>query len=361
MTRHSSVSLLVVLTTLLVMLLIQPLPAPSVAAVRVPGEDAAGMVSLQGATPGEGPIGQEEFAGLVEIDGGRRMYLECRGWGSPTVVLEAGYGNRADIWSVDLFEPEGSRPMVFPAVASFARVCAYDRPGTIGNINPVYSPLAEGDPSLRSRSDPVPMPRTAQDIVADLHALLHAAGVPGPYVLVGHSLGGPIVRLYASAYPDEVAGLVFVDSAHEEQNAQLAALLSPAQWVNFHQLQQSTPPEWAWYPDFERVDFDASFVQLGQARTKWPLRSMPLAVLTAGRSDDVPIPDWPADAFVRMWRAMQDDLASLVPNARHSIASRSGHYIHQEQPALVIEAIRQVVTGVRDRDTWFDLASCCAS
>ncbi len=94
-----------------------------------------------------------------------------------------------------------------------------------------------------------------------------------------------------------------------------------------------------------------------------PLRPLPLAVLSKSGPFDL-LPDtplgFPIDALERAWRPAQDDLATLLPNARHSIASRSGHNIQQEHPALVSEAIRQVVTGVRDRDTWYDLASCCA-
>jgi pimeloyl-ACP methyl ester carboxylesterase len=97
-----------------------------------------------------------------------------------------------------------------PALARFTRVCAYDRPGTIGV-----------DPLDRSRSDPVAQPSTAQDAVADLHALLRAAQVPDPYVLAGHSLGGLFVRLYAATYPDEVAGLVLVDATSEHLRAAL--------------------------------------------------------------------------------------------------------------------------------------------
>ena len=93
-------------------------------------------------------------------------------------------------------------------VGAFTRVCVYDRPGTLLNAE---------DTAGRSRSDPAPLPRTAQDVVADLHALLRAARVPGPYVLVGHSLGGLCVRLYATTYPEEVAGLVLVDASHEDQ------------------------------------------------------------------------------------------------------------------------------------------------
>ena len=100
------------------------------------------------------------------------MYLECRGTGSHVVILESGYRNDADIWSA---QGEPGATMVLPGVSAITRVCAYDRPGTIL------------DASHFSRSNPVPMPRTAQDVVADLHALLHAANIPTPYVLVGHS------------------------------------------------------------------------------------------------------------------------------------------------------------------------------
>jgi pimeloyl-ACP methyl ester carboxylesterase len=315
-------------------------------------------VAAQGTAPPAPPAAQGDFAGLVDI-GGRRLYLECQGTGSPTVVLVAGYLNRADIWSVDIQEPAGSRPMVLPAVAGFTRVCAYDRPGTTGAVNPDLSGIVEGDPSLRSRSDPVAMPRTAQCLVVELHALLQAAGVPGSFVLAGHSLGGVVVRLYASAYPDEVVGLVLVDAPHEELNAQVRALLTPAQWAEFEQLSQSLPPEWAGYAELERVDLDASFAQLGQARVDAPLRPLPLAVLARGCPGDVPLPDGAGQAFEQRALANQRDLATLVPNARLSIARQSQHFIQQDQPAVVTEAIRQVVAGVRDPDTWYDLGSCC--
>ena len=139
-----------------------------------------------------------DFAGLVDIGGGRQIYMECSGTGSPTVVLESGLRDAADVWSMSS-AGEGA-PTVFPEVANFTRVCAYDRPGTVvGGESP-------------SRSDPVSQPTAAQDAVADLHALLSAAEEPGPYVLVGHSYGGPIIRLYASAHPADVAGLVLVDA-----------------------------------------------------------------------------------------------------------------------------------------------------
>src|SRR3712207_4967987 len=132
-------------------------------------------------------------ARLVTINGGRKMYLDCRGSGSPTVVLVAGLKASATDWNT----AETQAPTVFSEVAKFTRVCAYDRPGT---------PVGEKP----SRSDPVQQPTTAQDAVLDLHALLRAAKEPAPYVLVGHSYGGLVARLYASTYPDEVSGLVLV-------------------------------------------------------------------------------------------------------------------------------------------------------
>ena len=95
--------------------------------------------------------------------------------------------------------------MVLPGVAAFTRVCAYDRPGTMGDVNPDLDP--QGPLFYPGRSDPVPQPRTTLDKVADLHALLRAADIRGPYVLVGHSAGGPVVPRYASMYPDEVVGM----------------------------------------------------------------------------------------------------------------------------------------------------------
>jgi pimeloyl-ACP methyl ester carboxylesterase len=145
-------------------------------------------------------VADSEFAGLVDIGSGRKIYLECRGAGTPTVIFESGYRNNADIWSAQL---EPGSTTVFPEVAKFTRVCAYDRPGTFLDADHL------------GRSDPVAMPRTAQDLVSDLHMLLKSAHVPGPYVLVAHSFGGVFARLYASIYPDEVVGMILVDALSE--------------------------------------------------------------------------------------------------------------------------------------------------
>jgi pimeloyl-ACP methyl ester carboxylesterase len=200
--------------------------------------------------------GNEDFIGLVDIGGGRKLYLECRGQGSPTVVLVGGLRASTEDWSMT----GTSAPAVFPAVAKFTKVCAYDRPGTPVGENP-------------SRSDPVPQPTTAGDAVADLHALLGAAGGSAPYVLVAHSYGGLIARLYAATYPDDVAGLVLVDVLSEGlQDAE-----TPEQWKVQRKLIEGDVREGvAEYPALERSDVDKSFAEMRAAPR---LRSLPFIVL----------------------------------------------------------------------------------
>jgi pimeloyl-ACP methyl ester carboxylesterase len=282
-----------------------------------------------------------DFAGLVNI-GGRELYLKCRGSGSPTVILEAGFRTRADVWSADLVQPDAPRTMVFPGVAAFTRVCAYDRPGT--------ATVLDGE-LLPSRSDPVPMPRTAAEAVSDLHALLTSAGIPGPYVLAGHSFGGLFVRLYASTYPDKVAGLVLVDAFPESMSERV----NPEQWSAYEDLFQPVPPELADYPALEFTNLDASLDQLRQAAAVTPLRPIPLIVLSRGQAMTMPA-ELPGgltgDMLERAWSAGQSELASLLPDARHIIARESEHYIQLQQPELVIDAIRAVVDAARDPATW---------
>ena len=310
------------------LLLLLPLLAPRSASAG-PGTPAAGSpVAAAG-----------DFAGLVEINGGRRLWLECRGTGGPTVVLEAGAGNDADSWDTVGLSPGQTREAVLPAVARFARVCAYDRPGTVGEAD------------QRSRSDPAPMPRTAADIVADLHALLVAAKVPGPYVLVGHSFGGLTSRLYATTYPDEVVGLVLVDAAHEDWYQAVRAALSPEQRAEYDRLAAEGPPELADDPNHERLDTDASALEMRDAAAASPLRPMPLAVVTHGRPWDWPA-GYPANELETTWRTLQERLAGLTPDARLVVAEGSGHFIPGDRPDAIVDAVREVVDAVRDPGSW---------
>ncbi len=153
------------------------------------------VFALAGLTPAKTEAASRDVAGLVDIGTGRKMYLECRGAGSPTVVLVGGLNASADDWSI----ADKQATPVFAGVAKFTRVCAYDRPGT---------PVGEKP----SRSDPVRQPTTAQDAASDLHTLLAAAKESAPYVLVGQSYGGLVAKLYARLYPEHVAGLALVDA-----------------------------------------------------------------------------------------------------------------------------------------------------
>jgi pimeloyl-ACP methyl ester carboxylesterase len=306
------------------------------------------LARAQSATPSaSSPVAAVgDYSGLVDIGGGRRLYLECAGQGGPTVVLEAGFRTRADLWSDDLIQPEAPRMMVFPGVAAFSRVCAYDRPGT--------TTVIEGE-LLPSRSDPVAMPRTAAESVDDLHALLETADVPGPYVLVGHSYGGMLMRLYASTYPDEVVGMVLVDAFSEGMKAQMTA----EQWTAYAEIFQPVPEALAGYPDLEFTDLDLSVSQVRDATDASPLPPcpqspgvpFPLVVLSRGQPMAMPA-DLPGgltgEGLERAWTVEQDRLAALVPGARHVIARESEHYIQLQQPELVIDAVRQVVEAVRD-------------
>lgn len=134
-----------------------------------------------------------DFSGQVEVGGGRKVYLGCKGSGSPTVILESGLHDSSDTWTItDTRPPVPKAPAVFPGVAAFTRVRRYDRPGTVRYVDP---------PTLTTRSTPVDGTRALTAMADDLDTLLTSARLPGPYVLVGHSFGGMITRLYAQRHP----------------------------------------------------------------------------------------------------------------------------------------------------------------
>src|SRR6516162_2373242 len=204
------------------------------------------------------PARAQSFAKRVDIGAGRMMYIECQGSGSPTVLLISGTDTASDLWHA----ADQKGPTVYDDIQKTTRVCAYDRPG------------APHRDQTFSRSDPVPQPTTAQDGVNDLVALLKAADVPGPYVLVAHSLSGTIARVFTGEHPDEVKGIVFVDATGPEFRAQM----TPEQWKTFKRI--ITPPAKALaaYPDLERWEYDKNMDQTAAAAA---LKPMPVVVLTA--------------------------------------------------------------------------------
>jgi pimeloyl-ACP methyl ester carboxylesterase len=289
--------------------------------------------------------------------GDRRIHLDCRGQGSPTVVFEAGldtYGSLA--WSA-----------VHDEVAAVTRACAYDRAGIMW-------------------SDPKRGPQHADAIADDLHATLAASGEPGPYVFVAHSLGAVYTLDYTRKFGEQVAGLVFVDGSHPDQNRRLraaglgqltqvappiAVALSKVTWTGWTRLLgnvsavENAPANAAEaagaYASMsmraamnEAVGMERSLSDVGAFRT---LDSRPLVVLTAMRL----LPDealqslgmTPADAskVQSIWKELHDDQASWSSHARHQVVPDSSHYIQFDRADVVIAAVNEVVGDVRQQSS----------
>jgi pimeloyl-ACP methyl ester carboxylesterase len=271
---------------------------------------------------------------LIDV-GGYRVHLYCTGTGSPTVVIVgAGFSFN---WG-----------LVQPEVAKFTRVCSYDHSG-IG-----WSDLGPKDScSLR---------------VSEVQNALKNAGIKGPYVLVGHSLGGLVARLYEGRYPDEVAGIVFVDHAFMVGEFRLASPSTDAK------VPPPPPPSTSPMPSGGGIESDPNFSKLSsgdrqlhlwamaQTRNQMALRAnvemMPQCAAEADaiakrRSHplgDKPLVDVSTDmgAQVPDYAKLQTELLSLSRNSKQIIAEKSGHFIIIDRPDVVIEAIRQAVQSVRN-------------
>ena len=298
----------------------------------------------------------------VRIGRRRRLNLLVMGDGGPTVILASGLIGTTLDWA-----------RVQPALAAKVRAVAFDKAGL-------------------GFSDPGPLPRTASAIVTDLRAALSAADIAPPYVLVGHSAGGPQMRLFAFHHPEEVVGMVMVDSASEHQDrrmdtargvrfnalARLRLLrdytrltrlardgaLSPgspdhARAVGGLSPERVTPAVWAaWVaqhtsPAYWRAVRSESAASVGASAdevtaARRPLGDIPLIALTAGRSAARRPDETPAQAAARFaeWVAMHDEIAALSSRGERRTVD-AGHAIQMERPDLVIGAIEAVLDRAR--------------
>jgi pimeloyl-ACP methyl ester carboxylesterase len=282
---------------------------------------------------------------LVAVDGGRRLNLVCMGRGEPTVIFDSGLSDWSFTWA-----------LVQPDVARMTRACAYDRAG-----------LGASDPSGR--------PADSRHMVDDLHRLLQRAGIDGPLVLVGHSMGALNVRLYAALYPAQMAGMVLVDPAHEDaftridahrdqqETRRYAAQRAAASACVADFVRRHASKDWrarCIEPDdpryerslnaarrrvagqliYQRAQLDeitryadgSSFAQLRKARRS--LGTLPLIVLTAQQTvlqggDD--------------WLDLHRELAAMSASGRQRTIANAGHYIQLDRPDVVIEAIAEVI------------------
>jgi pimeloyl-ACP methyl ester carboxylesterase len=281
--------------------------------------------------------------------GGYNLHLNCTGeaGGAPTVVMDSGLGGTVLDWQ-----------LVQPELAISTRVCTYDRAGM-------------------GWSDSGAQPRTSRQIVKELHTLLANAGVRGPYVLVGHSFGGTNMQVYASRYPDEVAGMVFVDSALEDEKAvaltqshqpsplllkiyatigltrlpytlggETSDLTSPE--LEDEQAAISTHRRHVFAVADETSSLEESF---DENRTDpMSLGDKPLMVLTAGsvQLKGTGLSKEQMNLIDKLHSESQAALTRRSENAKQIIVEDSGHYIHVEHPGLVTDAIRQVMEAARD-------------
>ena len=288
---------------------------------------------------------------LVDVNG-HKTHLYCTGEGSPTVILAAGLDDFSIFWS-----------KVQPEISKSTRVCSYDRAG-----------LGWSEASTN--------PRTSGNMVKELHTLLVNANVGDPYVLVGHSFGGALVRLYAHDYPDEVVGMVLVDAAPSDlfirvpswKNAiegklGLYRTLVPMSSFGLLAFTPGSIPNRGLPDDvvaqYRAIAVSTNYFQTGVAENEAfesnlaavrtanvDLGNMPLVVISRGYWDPIPgFSDAENQQAWQMWQEMQVDLLSLSTDSRQIIATESEHHIQFQQPELVVDAIIDAIKSTREL-TW---------
>lgn len=289
---------------------------------------------------------------LVDI-GGRRIQLDCRGSGSPTVIFESGLDMSGSL----------SWAMVHDEIAKKTRACAYSRAGIMW-------------------SDPTNLHQNGKSIAEDLHATLSKAGEQGPFVLVGHSLGGPYIMTYTKYFGQDVAGLVFVDASHPDQmklsNGEVPTelklmefknrLSSALNWAGVVRAvtpsDKGLPNRAEWVTQAVNAyrstslgpmlkEKDASEETLIEAGSFRQLGDRPIFVLTAmARYSDQTSSIWKITAEQakntnETWVRLHDEIAAWSSQSQHQLVPDASHYIQFDRPDIVIAAVRSVVEKVR--------------
>jgi pimeloyl-ACP methyl ester carboxylesterase len=250
--------------------------------------------------------------GSVVEAGGSKVYFDCEGNGSPTIVFLNGWGVPSSSWL-----------QVNDAAARMTRACSYDRAGT--GLSADYGQLPR-------------QPRDADDQVRELHDLLVNADIPGPYVLVGHSWGGALARLYAGEQ-DDVEAAVFVDASSPGQDAAIAAALPPKRPAEAPILAALRQPVGVALENPEYLAWHKSLEEVGRVST---LGDLPIVVVTAASTFD------DARFLFPLWLRLQRRLTGLSTRSVHVLAEHSGHFVQEDQPDVVLAAIRAAVGAVRD-------------
>ncbi|RXJ04400.1 alpha/beta hydrolase [Anaerobacillus alkaliphilus] len=223
------------------------------------------------------------------------LFARITGSGNQMVVLESGYGDDSSAWDLIVSE-----------VSEFAEVLVYDRAG-LGK-------------SERSTS-----PRTSREMVKELHILLHTLELKPPYIFVGHSFGGVNVRLYATEYPEDVAGLVLVDTTPEDYRERFLPTM-PKEFQDAYNQQFVLEGN---YSEFME--------SLQQVKYSKQTLSVPLVVLAAGKKTHY------SSESQALWNDMQREMLGISSKAEFVLAEKSAHYIQNDEPDLVVQAIKMLV------------------